>query len=66
MELSQDMDSVDYYRFLRFQTSIFRTLQERGYYLKGIEIHELRTRERDRLADFVYKQWCDVLEFEKD
>ncbi len=65
MELSQDMNNEDYYSFLRFQRSIFRTLQERGYYLKGIDIGDLHTKERDRLADFVYKQWCDVLEFEK-
>lgn len=65
MELAHEMTDNDYYKFLRFQRNIFQTLQERGYYLKGINQGDLDGREQDRLTGLVYKQWQELLEFEK-
>lgn len=65
MDLAHEMTDDDYYKFLRFQRNIFQTLQERGYYLKGIQQRELDLKEQDRLTGFVYKQWQELLEFEK-
>ena len=65
MELSREMDNKDYYKFLRLQRDVFHVLQDRGYYLKGINMEDLHDREKERCVQFVYKIWNDVLEFEK-
>jgi len=65
MDLAHEMNEKDYYKFLQFQRNIFKVLQERGYYLKGITQEDLHDRENERLVAFVYEMWGDVLEFEK-
>jgi len=65
MDLAHEMNDTDYYKFLRFQRNIFNTLQERGYYLKGISQADLEQREQDRLTALVYKQWQELLDFER-
>lgn len=66
MDLAHEMRDDDYYKFLRFQRNIFTTLQERGYYLKGIKQEDLDIREQERLTSLVYVQWQELLEFEKN
>lgn len=62
-----DMNDVidkDVLKFLRFQTSIYNLLQDRGFYLKGIKLDELDKKEVDRLARFCYRMWQHILDYE--